>query len=1216
MSLRTTLGRTAVVGIVLMLAAAAGPAVAAVPGVGLTLNAPATFLPGQTVQFTGRLSIVATVGIPLQAVDLLVDGVVVDSVTTAADGTYTAEATLAYPPTSHQVRAVAYAGTALETVSPTRTVAVARNTLSVNRTGAGSGFVVSNPAGISCPSDCSENIPHGDSVTLTATASAGSFFGGWSGDCTGSVPTCSLTMDSAKSVTASFTPLAVIRFSAGSSSGAESASPADLTVTRTGDTSLTSTVVYTTVSGSAVAGSDYTAASATLQFNPGETSKPVSIAVVNDPLDENDETFTVTLSNATNATLGSPSTHARTILDDDPLPQVGFEAGASSGGETATPAVLTVTLSPASGRSVTVDYATADVSAAAGPDYTAGSGTITFLPGETSKTISLNVNDDALDENDETFTVTLSNPQFATILIGTHTRTIVDDDALPTLAFTSASSSGPEPTSPAQFQVTLSPVSGRSVTVQYATVNGSASAPGDFDAATATLTFAPGETSKTIDVTILNDTLDEALESFAVSLSNPSNATLGSSSHQRDIVDDDPSPTVSFDATASSGSEGSTPAVIDVSLSQASGQTVTVDYATISGFPIGTATPGADFTPATGTLVFLPGETFKTISVPILEDSLDENDESFVVFLTNPVNAAIGSGTHNRTILDNDLPPVVQFTLGGSSATESVTPAVLEVTLSAPSGRTVTVQYSTGNQSASAGEDYAAQSGTLSFAPGETSKLVSVTINDDTLDEFDETFKVTLSLPTNASLGLNFEHVRSITDNDAPPTVQFSTATSSFAEHLSLSLTVTLSTASGKSVTVQYSTFDQSAVSGQDYVAAVSVNLVFSPYETSKVVPISVVNDTLDEDNETFVVSLANPLNATLGTPISHVHTIEDNDAEPTVSFTSLSSTGLESAPTAGLLVTLNTASGKLVTVQYATANGSAVAPADYTATSGTLSFSPGDTSETISVPIFNDTLDENQETFTVTLSNASNAGIGGIPTHTRGINDDDDPPVVGFSTGSSSGDESLTPAVIEVTLNTASGKSVTVNYATANGTAVAPGDYTTQSAVLTFAPGDTSETFSISVNNDSLDENNETFNVNLSSPSNADPGTMQHVRTILDNDPLPVVGFQIASSSAAEGAALTSHQINAIVTLSPASGRQVTVQFTTANETATANGDYVATSGVLTFNPGETSKSIFVTVNGDGTPEPNEWFSIHLSVPVNAVLGTSTHTHTIVNDD
>ncbi len=210
-------------------------------------------------------------------------------------------------------------------------------------------------------------------------------------------------------------------------------------------------------------------------------------------------------------------------------------------------------------------------------------------------------------------------------------------------------------------------------------------------------------------------------------------------------------------------------------------------------------------------------------------------------------------------------------------------------------------------------------------------------------------------------------------------------------------------------------------------------------------------------------------------------------------------------------------------------------------------------------------------------------------------------------------GNSGTVNAGFTVSLTPASSQTVTVHYATADGTATQPSDYTATSGDLTFAPGETSKPVNVPVRGDTLPEANETFTVNLSAPANASIADGQGLGTINDDDAAPTLS--VNDTSVTEG---NSGTVNAAftVSLSAASGQTVTVHYATADGTATQPGDYTATSGDLTFAPGDISKPVNVTVQGDTLVEGNETFSVVLSAPVNATIGDGTGVGTILNDD
>jgi hypothetical protein len=216
--------------------------------------------------------------------------------------------------------------------------------------------------------------------------------------------------------------------------------------------------------------------------------------------------------------------------------------------------------------------------------------------------------------------------------------------------------------------------------------------------------------------------------------------------------------------------EGTLTANISVTLNVATTSSVSVAYETQNG----TATAGQDFAMSTGVLVFDPGQTVQTFTIPILPDELDEPDETILLALSSPVNATLGepaSGT--LTIVDDDPTPSLSFSLGSMTVDENDGFANVIVRLSAASGRTVTVDYTTIGETAVAGSDFSTMAGTLTFSPGETSKTVAVPILDDNVDEPNETFLVLISSPVNALLAIPDNMRITIVDADLPVYTRF-----------------------------------------------------------------------------------------------------------------------------------------------------------------------------------------------------------------------------------------------------------------------------------------------------------------------------------------------------------------------------------------------------------------------------------------------------------
>ena len=571
----------------------------------------------------------------------------------------------------------------------------------------------------------------------------------------------------------------------------------------------------------------------------------------------------------------------------DAFPQVTVADITVVEGDTGTTdAVVTLNLSQKSIFSIELDYGTADGTAIAGQDYQAVSGTVRFSPLQTSQTIVVPVTGDIIDELDEAFIFEFSNISQASLSQKQGSITILDDDLPPEISIGDLLiEEGDAGVSFAEFTVTLSKPSSFPITVDYATENGLLSNGGtaiagqDYSEISGTLTFAPGETEKTIQVPIVGDTLDEVDEEFLVNLSNPSNATIADGEGQGIIVDNDLPPLVSIDdISVVEGDEGVGQVAFTVSLNQASGKTISVDYSSVDG----TALAGVDYEAVSGTLTFEPGEFSKTVTVAVLGDTLDEPDEAFSIQLANLINASATDDIGTGTIIDDDVTvPEIAIAIDDVSVAEGDSGTGISeftVSLSGSSISTITVDYSTENDSAIAQQDYLAASGTLTFEPGETVKTIQVPIVGDTLDEVDKDFLVNLTNPSNAIIA-DEQGQGTIVDDDEAPGVSIDDVSIVEGDEglQQVEFTVSLAQASGKTISVDYTSADGTALAGVDY-EAVAGTLTFEPGETSKTITVDVVSDTLDEPDEAFSIQLNNLVNVTVVDDIGTGTIIDDDD--------------------------------------------------------------------------------------------------------------------------------------------------------------------------------------------------------------------------------------------------------------------------------------------------------------------------------------------------
>ncbi|MBI2947236.1 MAG: hypothetical protein HYY23_06290, partial [Verrucomicrobia bacterium] len=361
-------------------------------------------------------------------------------------------------------------------------------------------------------------------------------------------------------------------------------------------------------------------------------------------------------------------------------------------------------------------------------------------------------------------------------------------------------------------------------------------------------------------VQVRGDTANEDDESFFVRLSDPTNAVILDNRAIGTITDNDPPPTISIaEASVTEGNSGSVNANFTVTLSSPSAKFVSFNFVTIEG----TATAGQDFQSVSDTRTFLPGTTNMTVSVPVNGDTEDEANETFAVVLNRPVNATVENSRALGTILNDDVLPTLLIT-DASVREGNVGTSFAEFTvrLSTPSTQPVTVEFKTADRTATAGIDYTATAGKLTFVAGTTTNVVRVPILGDATVEPNETFEVRLSNANHARI-VRPIGVGTILDDDVLPTLTITDA--SVVEGNSGSanaiFALRLSTASVQLVSVGFQTASGTATAGTDFKTAAGT-IEFPPGTVDRTLSVEVIGDTAFEADETFLVNLANPVNA------------------------------------------------------------------------------------------------------------------------------------------------------------------------------------------------------------------------------------------------------------------------------------------------------------------------------------------------------------------
>jgi hypothetical protein len=873
---------------------------------------------------------------------------------------------------------------------------------------------------------------------------------------------------------------------------------------------------------------------------------------------------------------------------------------------------FTISITHSSNATVYVNYYTSDGSARSTFDYQPVSGTATFAPGKTTVTVNVLVNGTTLHTGDRYFYVYLNNAVHA-VVQKNGLGTIIDTTMLPYLNVSDATvTQGAGTSNTATFNITLTAPSANKVRVHYYTSNGAAAAGIDYTSQSGFLTFAPLATSAQVNVPVTGFGIYQTVKYFYLNINSPQNAAIGHATGQATILNNNHIAYVTSDEmTIPEPASGTSTVMVPVRVTPTSNFPVTVAFATSNG----SAVAGTDYNTASGTLTIPANVAQVTVPVTIKASGLTSlkyfafsigSPSAGATILRTTSYVVISVGTYNQLSVGD---------IGFLAPTSGTMTATFTVTLSPSSGSTVGVNYQTSDGSALQGTHYNAAAGTLSFAPGVTTKTVSVTIKADPTQFSDVYFFLNLNTQTPAGIVIQRSSANAYIETSAfSPMISVAsgTITKPASGTITEPFTVTLSAASSNTVSVNYSTSNGSAVAGTDYTPA-NGTLTFTAGVTTQTVNVTITGGTLASGDLYFYVNLATPVNAVIAS-YQGIGYIQSPNHNPNLAINTIAVYKARSGTVnANLTVTLSSSSPNTVTVNFGTQNGSATAPTDYTATTGILTFAPGVTSQSISVPTVGNTLPTGDRYFYVNLSSNVNAGV----TSGQGLVDIIDSSIVPYlSVGATSVQKpssGTANATFTVTLSPASPNTVTVNYTTNSGSAVAGVDFTSAAATLTFAPGLSTQTVNVTVLASTLHTGDLYFTLNLNTPANAILGQYYNYATIIDPTSNPNLTVDDTGVSRPSSGTVIE---NFKVRLTPASSNTVTVNFGTQDGSATTGaGDYVANSGTLTFNPGDTSKTIAVTVNGSATSGPDRYMYMNINTPTHAQIAGRSQAYGLIID-
>uniref|UniRef100_UPI0030D72828 Calx-beta domain-containing protein n=1 Tax=uncultured Roseivirga sp. TaxID=543088 RepID=UPI0030D72828 len=964
----------------------------------------------------------------------------------------------------------------------------------------------------------------------------------------------------------------------------------------------------------------------TITILNGATTGTATFTILDDADIEGTETATLTISNpSAGVVLGGTTTQNVTITDNDVAanPTVELSVSANAGTEAAgTVVTITATASAAVTGDQTVDIA-ASGAGITGTDYSLSAGTITILNGATTGTATFTILDDADIEGTETATLTISNPS-AGLTLGAGTAqgiTITDNEVA---GFTIVESNGTtvvqESGTTDDFTVVLNvqPASNVTFNVTRSDVT-------EANVSPTVLTFTPANWNipQTVIVTGLDDAVNDGDVISTVTVS-PSSVDANFNGLADQVVsvttinnDGAVNAVVELSVSANVGTEAaSTVITVTATTSQAVTGNQTVDIAAS-----GAGITGTDYSLSAGTITILNGATTGTATFTILDDADIEGTETATLTISNPsAGLTLGAtATQNITITDNDFPEV-NLSVSANTGTEA---AGTVVTIIATASAAVT-----GNQTVDlvasgtgiTGTDYSLSAGTITILDGATTGTATFTILDDADIEGAETATLTISNPSaGITLGATTTQNVVITDNDFPQVnLSVSANAGTEASGTVITVTATASVAVTGDQTVDL-VASGTGITGTDYILSAGSIAILNGEATGSVT-FTIQDDALGEGNETATLTISNPSSGVLlGTTKSRDVMITDNDPIE-INLSANANSGSE----IGTVITLQvTAAFPVVGDQTVdlSVSGTDITFTDYALINPTITILDGQTSNTISFTIQDDTYVEDTETATITMSNPSaGLALGATATLDITIIDND---VAGFNITESDGNTSVSETgttddfLVKLDRRPTSDVVIDISSGDLGEAAVSPTQLT-----FTINTWNTAQTVTVTGVDDNFVDGDQNTTITLSiNDANSndlfDPVADQTLTaTTIDDD---AVGFTVTQSDGNTSVSETGTTDEFTVVLSAQPASDVIIDVSSGD-----TGEATVSHASLTFTAANWNTPQTITVTGiddalvDGNQNTTVTLSINDAGSDNSFdpLADQTITVTTVDDD
>ncbi len=1000
----------------------------------------------------------------------------------------------------------------------------------------------------------------------------------------------------------------------------------------------------------ATAGEDYTAATGTVTFSPGDATKQVTVQLTNDDVSEDTEFFGFKISNAQNAQLRNKATEEVAdvgLLDDDPrgvaIDPTSISLEEPAPGEAAVASSYTVKLNSKPTDTVTVTIGGANPAVSLSGATLSNTNTLTFTTSnwDTAQSVTVTPVEDA-NGIGETITLThiQSGGDYTGIAADSVTINVTDSDTRnvvlsPTsLTVTEGDDTGVSYTVKLSTQpsdtitVTIGGHSGTDLSISGATLSNSN---------TLTFSMSNWNTAQMVTVKAGHDgNADDESETLTHTASGGDYANL-TKDLPVTVTDDAPATvTVQFGQAAYTVAESDDPDTTDVAENTVEVTvTLSADPERTVIIPIEKTNQGgattADYSGVPQNVTFDSGDTSKSFTFTAETDTDDDDGESVQLSFGATLPDGVSAGTPATsavTITDDDVPSVTvsfgsaAYTVAESDDTDTtdVTENTVEVTvtLSADPERTVIIPIEKTNQGGATTADYSGVPQNVTFDSGDTSKSFTFTAAHDTVDDDGESVQLSFgaTLPDGVSAGTPATSAVTITDDDVPSvTVSFGAAAYTVAEsddsdtpdltENTVEVTVTLSADPERTVIIPIEKINQGGATTADY-SGVPQNVTFDSGDTSKSFTFTAETDTDDDDGESVQLSFGAtlPTGVSAGTPATSAVTITDDDVPSvTVSFGSAAYTVAESddSDTTGVTentvevtVTLSADPERTVIIPIEKTNQGGATTADYSGVPQNVTFDSGDTSKSFTFTAAHDTVDDDGESvnlsFGATLPDGVSAGTPATSAVT--ITDDDVPSVmVSFGAASYTVAEGSSRTVT-VTLDADPERTLTIPIEAANEGGASDSDYTGVPVNVTFEAGDTSQTFDISATEDNLAEAGEKVKLSFGTlPAEATAGDPA-VATVSLLDRTQGQDLPTPPTVHFENAAYSVNEGASVavkVKLSKAPGSEAVIPISRANRAGATDPDHSGVPDTLTFGATDTEKTITFAATDDTVDDDGE---------------------------